>query len=185
MSETLLIPKKINIKTKPYGQGDELFISVEAENMTEFVQTFSCFVTRELCSIIIQFLERAKFMKCVFEGDQLILIKNRLPKMIKSIGQSQNISGFEGVPIGTTLYSCRSGENLFAYVRVGDWTLSGYVSTDWADVVVEGIMNKTKLIFNVEADKKGRETFKTILGGQDPPRISTDKTLPHIAYFDQ
>ena len=165
--------------------GEELFISVEAENMSEFYQHFSCFVTRELLVIILEFLERQQKMRCIFDGDNLISINNRLPKRVIPMDQSQIASGFEGVPIGATLYCTRFRENLFAYVRIGDWTLTGYTSLDWVDCVVEGILTKKKLIFHVEEDKKGRETFKTILDGKTPPGISTDTTLPHIAYFNQ
>ena len=124
-------------------------------------------------------------MHCIFDGDNLICIKNRLPKRILAVDQSQISSGFEGIPIGATLYSTRFRENFFAYVRVGDWTLSGYTSLYWVKGAIEGILTKKRLIFNVEEDKKGRETFKTILDGKTPPGISTDTTLPHIAYFNQ
>ena len=157
MTEKLLLPKKVNIKTKPYGSGEELFMMIQAETLTDETLKFSTFVTKELCIIILQFLERGKFMKCLFDGDKLICVNNKLTKILKPVGQSQILSGLEGVPVGATFYATNSRNSLYAFIRVSDLTLTGKVSSEWAEFVVEGIVDRLKLIFIVEDDKKDRE----------------------------
>ena len=185
MSEKILVPKRVSVKTKPNGGVDQLFITVQAENTLQFLTDFSAYVTRELCMIILEFLEQQKYMQCVFEDDKLICVKDRLNSSKKYHDLTKNSSPFPGIPIGATFYSTRSNINLFAYIKVGEKTLTGYVSTTWVYNVINALVDKLELIFQVEDDKKGRENFKSIVEGQIPPLFSSASSLAHVAYFDK
>ena len=183
MSETILVPKKLSIRMKPYGSGEQLWVNCEAETLFGFTKVFSTFVTNELCEILMEFLEREKFMRCRFDEEKLISINNRLEITNKPLKPSQSFAGFEGVPLGLTLYATRNRENLYTYVKVGEMCLNGYVSVNWCSDIIKSMINKDRIIFSVADDKKERENFKTLLDGMSTLQIAENTELPHVAYY--
>ena len=183
MSETVLVPKKLFIRMKPYGSGEQLWVNCEAETLFGFTKVFSAFVTNELCEILLEFLEREKFMRCQFQEEKLISINNRLEITNKPLKPSQSFAGFEGVPLGLTLYATRKRENLYTYVKVGEMCLTGYVSVNWSLDIIKSMINKNRVVFSEADDKKERENFKTLLDGMSTPQLCENTELPHIAYY--
>ena len=177
MEEKRIIPQKISIKTKPQGQRNQLFITVDSDE-----QNFSAFVTRELCSIIIGFLEKQEAMICDFDGERLICVKNRMLTESKQSSVSNLIPDYEAIPLGLTLYSTRLGINFYAYLRIGKLSLAGFVSSVWVDRVVDAILTQSPLLFRTEEDK--RPNVLKLTSGVLPISSASAK-LDHIAYFNQ
>ena len=175
MQERKIIPNKITIKSKPHGQRNQLFVAIEHDS-----EKFSAFVTKDLCEIILGFLEKQEPMICDFEEGNLIRIKNCIEMEIKNY-ISDALPDFEGIPSVATFYSTRLKKNFYSYVQVEKTCLVGFMSFEATKKVVSSILANSLIQFKTEDDP--RDNFRKL--SQNFVPIDSDVTPAHIAYFVQ
>ena len=175
MFEKILFPGKITLKSRLLGNENRLFISMDSQE-----EKISTFITRELCSVILGFLEKQEPMICDFENDQLICVKNRYN--YQSFDRKNDlIPEFQAIPQFLTLYSTRTKENFYAYLRVDKLTLAGFVTKSWVELVIDAILTKSPLLFKTEDDP--RDDFRKLTSNVLPVAVPTE--IPAVAYFKQ
>ena len=174
MLEKIFLPEKITIKSRPHGYNNQLFLTMDYGE-----EKISSFVTRELCSVILGFLEKQEPMNCEFKNGQLICVKNRI--ICDSQKFSDLIPDFQATPFSLTLYSTRTKVNLYAYLRVEKLTLAGFVDQAWVMRVVDGIVTRSPLLFKTEDDP--RENIRKLTSNVLPVAVVTEPQP--IAYYKQ
>ena len=175
MFEKKLFPGKITLKSRLLGNENRLFISMDSQE-----EKVSSFITRELCSVILGFVEKQEPMICDFENDRLICVKNRYDYH-SFVPKNDLIPEFQAIPQFLTLYSTRTKENFYAYLRVDKLTLAGFVTKSWVELVIDAILTKTPLLFKTEDDP--RDDFRKLTSNVLPVAVPTE--IQSVAYFKQ